>query len=176
MLHHTSFQCHEQRRMTHSSDTKCWTQVGSSIISNKLEFFFFSLSIRNIDFQRSESGLLQTSKSSVNRLYCHIVKKPPLVERLYLWTQCFIKMALWNSKRPRSDFSLSLFEARTETYLLQSMTNCFCFGKMSKHSAPALWLNMGFWYPLSEQIWTCPYPCPLLISKIYCSQNGKMIK
>lgn len=88
------------------------------------------------------------------------------MERLYLWTQCFIKMALWNSKRPRSDFSLSLFEARTETYLLQSMTNCFCFGKMSKHSALALWLNMGFWYPLSEQIWTCPYPCPLLISKI----------
>lgn len=58
------------------------------------------------------------------------------------------KMVLRNSKRPRSDFSLSLFEPQTETHLLQSMTNGF--GKMSKLSKVALC------YTLSEQIWTHP--------------------
>lgn len=115
-------------------------------------------------FERSESRRCELQ--SQRWIDCTVVlEKPHSKKRLYLWTQCFIKTVLWNSKRPRSDFSLSLFDARTETYLLQSMTNCFCSSKMSKQRAVAVWLNMGVWYPLSEQIWTCPDPCPLLISK-----------
>lgn len=158
MLHYTAFQSHEQRRMTHSAALEFELRL------QKYSFIFWRDEGMK-GFEGSESGLLQISKSSLCRLLCHIVEKPATLKRMNLWTQCFLKMVLWNGKRPGSDFSLSLFEARTETYLLQSMTNCFCFSRMSKHSAAALWLNMAVWYPLSEQIWTRPHPCPLLTER-----------
>lgn len=111
-------------------------------------------------FDRSESGLLWTSKSW---WYCHITEKLPVEKQSYLWTRRFRREVLWNRTRPRSDSSLSLFEARTEIYLLQSMTNCLWCSKISKQSAVALWLDMGVCYPVTEQIWTRPHPCPVFM-------------
>lgn len=167
------FSAMNKERWLTANIMKPWTQIGAAWF---FFFLFLTLSTRNIGiaFQKVTirtwtnfkvlSEWIALSHSEEMSLGIVIV---PLNSMLH-------KMVLWNSKRPGSDFSLSLFEARTETYLLQSMTNCFCFGKMSKQSTVSLWLNMVPCYPPSEQIWTCPYPCSLLIGpKITHSWKGK---
>lgn len=67
---------------------------------------------------------------------------------------------------------MSLFEVWTETYPLQSMTNCFCFGKMSKHQCSGSVIKCG--YLLSKQILYVPI-CSFFVNKKThnCLKNNK---
>lgn len=78
------------RAMNKKSDSQhCYgMQVG--LQNMELSALFLPWAQQNkYEVFKGSSGLFSlTSKSSVNTLYCHISENPPLVKRLYPWTQC----------------------------------------------------------------------------------------